>query len=406
MGHRAHPLLCVTTSYPARADGAAGRFVALLNEQYAQRGWAPRVLCPRGELTRANRCPLFGYPLREVSSFGPIFQRGGAPDWLQRHPLRALLSAPPSALSLAFAGRRLSLETPAAARVAHWLLPSAFCFGEVHLAHAHGGDIALLERLPFAPTIAREIERRVRSINFVSQDLKRRFEALLGRELARPSSVLPMGVEPPTLSSNELARWARLKGDRALLCTVGRLTPIKGHLTLLKAISRLPEAKRSALLWVAAGEGPLEGALRDEARQRGVPLYLTGQLPPPARDALLSSADLFVLPSLVLGRRAEGCPVSLLESIVAGCPVIASDAGGVGGVLGGAPLELSSLLTRVTPGDELALSSALNEALARLQALSCDERARQRGALVSWGAQWRWDVLGSAHAELLSAASV
>ena len=393
------PLLCATTSYPVDSAGAEGRFVALLNDQYARQGWAPHVLCPVGSSPRRGRCPVFGYRVREVASIGPIFRSGGAPDWLQRHPIKALLSAPPSALSLIMGGRALEQSAPSAARVAHWLIPSALCFSRAHLAHAHGGDVALLESLPLGARLAQWIEQRVSGLNFVSQDLKSRYEALLGRALRVPSSCLPMGVERPRPCDHEQARLRALKADKLMICTVGRLTEIKGHMTLLKALARMSDEQKSSLLWVAAGSGPLEAQLRSEATRERVPLLLVGQLAPPARDALLRCADLFVLPSLKLGERAEGSPVALMEALSSGCPVLATRAGGVSGLI-----QPSTLTALCEPGDSEALTARVTELIQVIRSLEPESLAKHRAQLERQGRQWRWETLGPQHARALQEA--
>jgi glycosyltransferase involved in cell wall biosynthesis len=148
----------------------------------------------------------------------------------------------------------------------------------------------------------------------------------------RPALALPPGAQP--------------------VLTIARFTEQKGHRVLLEAIPAIlaacPEAR---FLWV--GTGPLEEALREEVRARGLAsaVRFLGR-----RDdvpALLAAADLVVLPSLF-----EGLPLVVLEAMAAGRPVVATRVCGTDeAVHDGVTGRL------VPPGDAAALAAAVVEAL-------------------------------------------
>jgi glycosyltransferase involved in cell wall biosynthesis len=130
---------------------------------------------------------------------------------------------------------------------------------------------------------------------------------------------------------------------------VGRLRPPKDFATLVRAVALLPPGIVRARI---VGDGPQRDDLAAEIRRLGLTddVELLGE-----RDdvrALLASADVFVLPTL-----SEGLPMSVLEAMAAGLPVVASAVGGVPeAVLDG---ETGVL---VAPGRPEALA----EAIARL----------------------------------------
>jgi glycosyltransferase involved in cell wall biosynthesis len=102
--------------------------------------------------------------------------------------------------------------------------------------------------------------------------------------------------------------------DLPLVLTVARLDAQKGHCDLLEAATHVPDAH-----FVLAGDGPERGALETQAAALGIRdrVHFLGHrtdIPD-----LLAACDLFVLPS-----RYEGLPLSVLEAMAAGKPVVAS----------------------------------------------------------------------------------
>jgi glycosyltransferase involved in cell wall biosynthesis len=156
------------------------------------------------------------------------------------------------------------------------------------------------------------------------------------------------------------------------IVTVGRLAFPKDPLTLVRALARV---RASGHLFRASfvGDGP--DAADVAAEIRAVGLESSVELCGARSDvgAVLARSDVFVLSS-----RSEGGPISILEAMAAGLPVVASDVGGVREqVADGA----TGLL--VPPGDPDALAGALERLLAdpdlrrRLGAVGL-ERARER----------------------------
>lgn len=113
-------------------------------------------------------------------------------------------------------------------------------------------------------------------------------------------------------------------GDFALL-SIGDLNANKNHRMLVEAVAQLPG---NVKLFIA-GDGPLRRELETLAARLGVAdrVRLLGFRCDIA--ALLTACDLFCLPS-----KREGLPVSLIESIAAGTPALASNARGCADVLG------------------------------------------------------------------------
>jgi glycosyltransferase involved in cell wall biosynthesis len=172
---------------------------------------------------------------------------------------------------------------------------------------------------------------------------------------------------------------------RPLILAVGRLKAPKDFSTLVRALGRLPSDSFDALI---VGDGPDRPRLEDEIRALGLAgrVAFAGE----RRDVpeLLAGADVFVLPS-----RSEGHPVSLLEAMAAGVPVVASRVGGV-------PEQIADGATGllVEPGDSAALAAALRR-------LTADPSLRRRlGAAGRLRAERAFDLAAfrRAHLEVYS----
>jgi len=159
--------------------------------------------------------------------------------------------------------------------------------------------------------------------------------------------------------------------DRAVprLISVGRLAAPKDWTTLLSALTSFDPQAFAEL--VIVGDGPNREQVQDElaARSLGGRVRLLGE-----RDDvshLLADADVFLLAS-----RSEGLPLSVIEAMAAGLPVVASDVGGLRELV-----RDGETGTLVPPGDPVALADALRPLLAdrelrRRLGMAARERAK------------------------------
>jgi len=113
--------------------------------------------------------------------------------------------------------------------------------------------------------------------------------------------------------------------DEFVVGTVGRLDPIKDHLTLLRAFDVLVRRLRGKpeLQLVIVGSGEMRQELEQLVRDWKIEprVSFTGSTDDVA--TLLRSFDLFVLPSM-----NEGISNTILEAMATGLPVVASAVGG------------------------------------------------------------------------------
>lgn len=168
-------------------------------------------------------------------------------------------------------------------------------------------------------------------------------------------SVVPLGLDLQPFRAADALR-GRLRAElRAaprtrLVGLVGRMVPIKDHLTFLRALALLDDPSVHAVL---VGGGETEPQIRGAVSALGLGerVHLLGW----RRDLPAIYADLDVL---ALTSRNEGTPVAVIEALCAGVPVVATAVGGVPDVLqGGRRGRL------VPPGDPEALRAALRQLL-------------------------------------------
>jgi glycosyltransferase involved in cell wall biosynthesis len=150
-----------------------------------------------------------------------------------------------------------------------------------------------------------------------------------------------------------LAPLAAHESRSSMVLFLGRLEQAKGVFDLLEALASLRAAVPDVRL-VCAGEGDRAGVER-YAERLGIAdaVKFTGVVGPSGKRALLESAAAFALPSY-----AEGLPVSLLEAMSAGVPVVASPVGDIPEVVvDGVTGFLAA------PGDTAALARSLRKLL-------------------------------------------
>jgi D-inositol-3-phosphate glycosyltransferase len=275
-----------------------------------------------------------------------------------------------------------------------WGVPFVQMFhtlGAIKNAVARGsGDTEPEERLCAEARIAARADRIVASNLVERADLAWHLRADPARV-----SVIPCGVDLELFRPRDgFAARARLGLDaQHVLLFVGRLTPIKGLDTLLRALAALKTdglaAARLRLLVVGGTKGDSgDGArLRRLAQDLGVGAWLDLRGPQP-QDVLpdyYAAADLCVMPS-----RYESFGMVALEAMACGVPVIASRVGGLAHTVQD---KATGLL--VPEGDAGALAAAVRDLLLD------GARRRTLGAQAAeWSRRFAWSGVARGVAEL------
>ena len=129
-----------------------------------------------------------------------------------------------------------------------------------------------------------------------------------------------------------------------------RISSVKGHVYLLRAIPRIREVFPGIqLLIVGSGKARYEKQLHHICRKLNIERNVVFQPGIQNVHKALSVMNVFVLPSI-----QEGLGLSLLEALAAGLPVVASNVGGIYSVI---RHEENGIL--VPPKDVKALADAI-----------------------------------------------
>lgn len=232
----------------------------------------------------------------------------------------------------------------------------------IHTFHGHvldGYFAPWLSRVFLA--VERWLARRTDCLIAVSQRIR---DQLLAKGIGQPSQwqVVPLGLDLAGLSEVPSSNNGHALVQIGM---VGRLVPVKNPGLFLQALTRIVRQPAGReVSGVVVGDGPLRGALEQEAERLGLggAIHFTGW----QRDmrAVYQELDVVCLTSW-----NEGTPVALIEAMAAARAVIATDVGGVRDLLAEHPSQLSSIVpgtfqvtergVLVRPGDLEGLTLAL-----------------------------------------------
>ena len=190
------------------------------------------------------------------------------------------------------------------------------------LTTLHGTDITIVGQDPSFHAITKFSIEKSNGLTAVSEYLRAETQSAFGCAGCR-IEVIPNFVDPEVYDRTRYPpQFAEIAAGRKVLMHISNFRPVKRVKDVVQIYARIARDISSVLVMV--GDGPDRVMAEQEARDLGVAddVYFLGKLESVA--PILSSADLFLLPT-----RSESFGLSALEALACGVPVIGAHAGGL-----------------------------------------------------------------------------
>ncbi|NMR21416.1 glycosyltransferase family 4 protein [Cellulomonas fimi] len=313
-----------------------------------------------GQVAAALSAPAPGGPGHQVRVAGPaVLADDVAPDGGPVRLVPVPITDRPRAGDVAVVRQLRALGAGADVVHAHGLRAGALAVLATHTLPPGRRPrvVVTLHNLPVggravravSEVLERVVARGADVVLGVSGDLVERARARGARVTRR--ALVPAPARPrPTMDRSDVRRALEVPDGAALVLTVARLAPQKGLGTLVDAAVLLTGSDAPPVIWAVAGDGPLHAELSARVAELGVPVRLLGRRSDVAD--LLAAADVVVSTAVW-----EGQPIGVQEALLAGAPVVATDAGGTREVTG----ETGAVLVPV--GEPSAIASAVRRLL-------------------------------------------
>ncbi|MEM4188093.1 MAG: glycosyltransferase family 4 protein [Candidatus Hadarchaeum sp.] len=192
-----------------------------------------------------------------------------------------------------------------------------------HVLHGYYGP----SKTRLLRSMERALARLTDCLIAISELIKRDLVAY-GVASAEKIAVIPLGFDLEPFLCNQvykgkLRRELGLNEDARIVGIVGRIFPIKNHRLFLDAAVRVATREPNAY-FVVVGDGILRSEMEGYAQKLGIAprVFFLGW----RRDLPRIYADLDLL---VVSSDNEGTPVSAIEAMASGCPVVGTSVGGL-----------------------------------------------------------------------------
>lgn len=344
-------ILVIATTFPRWQKDKEATFVLELSKELMKNGLDVSVLVPDSK--GAKKCEVYeGLKVYRFSYFFPRGMQklayGGILPNIKKNPF-LLLEVPFFVLFEFLNAMKIIKKEKIDIVHSHWIIPQGFIgailkklFGVKHVVTIHAGGIFALNRFPLKRQIANFIVNNSDVITAVSGLGKKNLDKIVSTKLKKQTEnktkVIPMGIYTNKfklgISKNVLKKKYGIESKHAVLF-IGRIAEKKGLEYLIRAINLIRKNINDVML-IVVGDGPLRTHLEKLSENLGLEKHINfvGYKVGNDKISYLSLSDLVVVPSIVTASGdTEGLPVTVMEAMAAGKPVIASDVGGMNEII-------------------------------------------------------------------------
>lgn len=211
----------------------------------------------------------------------------------------------------------------------------------VCIARAHGWDVfAERQNPPYLPFKRFVIENLTKTIS-ISEAGKKYFESYLSESFDEKIIVSRLG------KFNHRTPLFEKTGNDVLICSCSNLIPVKRVDKIIDVLSNL---QKNNLKWIHFGDGPLRAQLEQLTNNKltNCDFEFKGMV---SNEKILDYYSEHFVDLFINLSDSEGIPVSIMEALSAGIPVLATNVGGTGECVN---VDNGFLVEKSTSAEEIA----------------------------------------------------
>lgn len=188
-------------------------------------------------------------------------------------------------------------------------------FKKPYVVYGHGSDVYLPWR--FKKPISKLVLKNADAVIALTEDMKKAIKKIYNRDVL----VIPNGIDLEKFEDLSRVtfrkRW-KIEDEEKILTFVGTLRPIKGVEYLIRAMKIIRQKNADARLMLV-GNGEEREKLEKLVKELILEEYVRfiGKVQNEEVPEYMAASDIFILPSL-----SEGFPVTVLEAMASGLPII------------------------------------------------------------------------------------